>query len=66
MGRSGAMWTRPPWCGQFRTPDRNSYTGLGQLYVDNAAFKVRYDAKAPGLAEYLRDATAANATRHLD
>lgn len=51
---------------QFWTPDRTSYTGLGQLYVDNADFKARYDAKVPGLAEYLRDATAAYATRNLD
>ena len=50
---------------QFWTPDRESYTGLGRLYVDNPEFKARYDAKAPGLAEYLRDATAAYAARHL-
>ncbi len=50
---------------QFWTPDRTSYTGLGQLYVDDPEFKARYDAKAPGLAEYLRDATAAYADQHL-
>lgn len=50
---------------RFWTPDRASYTGLGQTYVDNPEFKARYDAKAPGLAEYLRDATAAYATQHL-
>lgn len=50
---------------QFWTPDRNSYTGLGQLYVDNPEFKARYDAKAPGLAEYLRDATTAYAAQRL-
>lgn len=50
---------------QFWTPDRTSYTGLGQLYVDNPEFKARYDAKDPGLAEYLRDATAAYADQRL-
>lgn len=50
---------------QFWTPNRTSYTNLGQTYVDNLEFKVRYDTKAPGLAEYLRDATAAYATHRL-
>jgi len=50
---------------QFWTPDRDSYTGLGRLYVDDPQFRERYDAKAPGLAEYLRDATAAYAARRL-
>lgn len=50
---------------QFWTPDRQSYTGLGQLYVDNPDFKARYDAKAPGLAQYLRAATAAYAEQRL-
>ena len=51
---------------QFWTPDRDSYAGLGQLYVDNPEFKARYDAKDPALAEYLRDATAAYADQRLD
>ncbi len=50
---------------QFWTPDRESYPGLGRMYVDNPEFKARYDAKAPGLAEYLRDATAAYADQRL-
>jgi len=50
---------------RFWTPDRQSFTGLGQLYVDNPEFKARYDAKDPGLAEYLRDATAAYAEQRL-
>lgn len=43
---------------QFWTPDRNSYTGLGELYVNNPELKARYDAKGPGVAEYRRAATA--------
>ena len=50
---------------RFWTPDRTSYTNLGQQYVDNPELKARYDAKAPGLAEYLRDAVAVYATLRL-
>lgn len=50
---------------QFWTPDRASYTGLGELYVEDPEFKARYDARAAGLAEYLRDSTAAYATARL-
>jgi len=50
---------------RFWTPDRRSYAGLGQLYVDDPQFKARYDAWAPGLAEYLRDAVAAYAAERL-
>lgn len=47
------------------TPDKNSYTNLGQRYVDDPDFRARYDAKAPGFAEYLRDAIAAYASHQL-
>ena len=50
---------------QFWTPDRESYTGLGQYYADSPEFRARYDAKDPRLAEYLRDAAAAYALAHL-
>lgn len=50
---------------KFWTPNRTSYTGLGQLYVDDPQFKARYDALATGLAEYLRDAAAAYAALRL-
>jgi len=50
---------------KFWTPNRASYTGLGQTYVDSPEFKARYEAKAAGLAEYLRDATAAYAGQRL-
>jgi hypothetical protein len=49
----------------FWTPNRESYTGLGKLYVDDPEFKARYDAQALGLAEYLRDAIAAYAADRL-
>ena len=40
------------------------HRGLGQMYVDDPRFKARYDGIAPGLAEFSRDAFAANAERH--
>lgn len=43
------------------TPDRTSYTGLGTLYVEDPELRERYEALAPGLAEYYRDAIAAYA-----
>ncbi len=51
---------------QFWTPNRASYTGLGQLFVDDPQFKQPYDALCPGLAEYLRDAMAAFAVARLN
>jgi hypothetical protein len=50
---------------QYWTPDRTSYANLGQMYIDNPGFKARYDAKASGLAGYLRDATAEYASQRL-
>jgi MerR family transcriptional regulator, thiopeptide resistance regulator len=40
------------------------HRGLGQMYVDDPRFTATYEAIAPGLAAYLRDAIAANADRH--
>jgi DNA-binding transcriptional MerR regulator len=53
------------WTCQFWTPDRESYPGLGQLYVDNPEFRAQFDAQDPGLAEYLRDGMAAYAHTSL-
>ncbi|RKT57945.1 MerR family transcriptional regulator [Saccharothrix australiensis] len=47
------------------TPNRESYTGLGRLYVDAPDFKVQFDARAEGLAEWVRDAIAAYAEARL-
>lgn len=40
----------------FWTPTAEAYRGLGQMYVDDKRFTATYDAVAPGLAVYLRDA----------
>jgi len=39
------------------------HCGLGEMYVADPRFARRYDAQAPGLASYLRDAILANARR---
>ncbi|PVU84242.1 MerR family transcriptional regulator [Cellulomonas sp. WB94] len=49
----------------FWVPNRESYTGLGQMYVDDPRFTATYDAFAPGLAPYLRDAMAVFAAAQL-
>ena len=49
----------------FWTPNRESYTGLGQMYVDDERFTATYDAFAPGLAPYLRNAMAVYADANL-
>ncbi len=53
-------WIRRSW-----TPNRESYTGLGRLYVDAPEFKAQFDAHAEGFAEYVRDAIAAYAATRL-
>jgi hypothetical protein len=51
--------------GPPRCPNRDSFTGLGQNYVDHPDFKARYNAKHPALAEFPRDAIAAYAQQRL-
>ncbi|MEU4740353.1 TipAS antibiotic-recognition domain-containing protein [Actinosynnema sp. NPDC023658] len=53
------------WICRSWTPNRESYTGLGQLYVDAPEFKSQFDAHAEGFAEYVRDAIAAYAQVRL-
>jgi DNA-binding transcriptional MerR regulator len=49
----------------FWTPTAEAYEALGQGYVDDARFAATYDAVAPGLAGYLRDAMAVYARERL-
>ncbi len=51
------MWTR--------TPSREAYVGLGQLYSDHPDFRARYEAVQPGLTEYLVGAMQSFADREL-
>jgi DNA-binding transcriptional MerR regulator len=47
------------------SPDKVSYTGLGQLYLDDPQYRARYDAQDPALAQYYRDAITAYAQQRL-
>ena len=49
----------------FWTPDAASYRGLGEMYVADPRFTATYDAVAPGLAVYLRDAIGHFASTRL-
>jgi MerR family transcriptional regulator, thiopeptide resistance regulator len=39
------------------------HRGLGDMYVNDNRFRAHYDALAPGLAQFIRDAAHANANR---
>ena len=47
------------------TPDRESYKGLGTMYVQDGRFTAFYDSETPGLAAYLARAMHAWADVHL-
>ncbi len=49
----------------FWTPDADAFAGLGQMYVDDPRFAATYEALAPGLAAFLRDAMAVYAGAKL-
>jgi DNA-binding transcriptional MerR regulator len=50
---------------RFWTPDARTFACIGQMYVDDERFTATYDAIAPGLAGYYRDAMAAYAQSRL-
>jgi hypothetical protein len=47
------------------TPNRESYTGLGELYAGDPRFRVNFDKTDPRLADFLRDAMKAYAEARL-
>jgi MerR family transcriptional regulator, thiopeptide resistance regulator len=49
--------------GRFFDCDQTMHRALGDMYVADARFTAHYDAQAPGLARYVRDAIHANADR---
>lgn len=53
----GRTWKTPPTA--------EAYAGLGRLYVENPDFHARYEAIAPGFAEWLAEAMAAYGRRVL-
>ncbi|WP_404380592.1 MerR family transcriptional regulator [Knoellia locipacati] len=48
----------------FYDLDHDFHRGLGDMYVADPRFMKTYEAIAPGLAQYVRDAIHANADRH--
>ena len=53
------------WLTTFWTPDRASYTGLGELDASEPSFREQIDAVDHTLADFYRDAMAVYAERHL-
>jgi hypothetical protein len=53
------------WVCNFWTPMRESYIGLGEMYVEDARFTAHYDEFAVGLAPFLRDAMQVYAVTKL-
>lgn len=54
------------WLTNFWTPNRESYTGLGDVYADDPRFRAKSDETDPRLAEFLRAAMAEYARTRLD
>lgn len=44
------------WIENFYPAPAELYTGLGQMYAEDERFRATYDAYAPGLADFMRDA----------
>lgn len=53
------------WISGMWTPNRESYTGLGDTYADDPRFRANFDRTDPRLAEFLRAAMAAYAQARL-
>ena len=53
------------WLCGFWTPNRESYTGLGNTYADDPRFRANFDRTDPRLAEFIRAAMAAYAQARL-
>lgn len=53
------------WLSGMWTPDRESYTGLGDVYADDPRFRENFDRTDPRLAEFLRTAMAEYARTRL-
>ncbi|GAB3453214.1 TipAS antibiotic-recognition domain-containing protein [Actinophytocola sediminis] len=54
------------WLSGMWTPNRESYTGLGDVYADDPRFRKNFDRTDPRLAEFLRAAMAEFARTRLD
>lgn len=50
---------------ELRAVSAEEYRAIGRSCVDNEQWRAAYEAKAPGLAAYQRDAIEAYATNRL-
>ena len=54
------------WVKQFWTPTRESYIGLGKLYLEHPDFTAFYNAYHPDLTSFLAEAMEVFANKNLD
>jgi DNA-binding transcriptional MerR regulator len=54
------------WITRHWTPNRESYTGLGDLYAEDPRFRTKFDRTDPRLARFLRAAMTEYARANLD
>jgi DNA-binding transcriptional MerR regulator len=54
------------WVKQFWTPTKQSYTGLGKMYLEHPDFTVFYNAFHPNLAKFLAEGMRIYAMQKLD
>lgn len=53
------------WICEFWTPNKDSYIGLGEMYVSDPRFTATYGKFAPGMAVFMRDAMRVWANANL-
>ena len=53
------------WICNFWSPNKESYIGLGQMYVADSRFNEHYENFAPGLASFMASAMESYAITHL-
>ena len=53
------------WVSVFWVPTKDSYIGLGQMYVSDPRFTQNYDKHAPGCAEFMAKAMQIYAEQNL-
>lgn len=61
----GAIRKHIDFISQFWTPSREAYLGLGETYVNDERFPAQFEAVAPGLAAFFREAMTLYAEARL-
>lgn len=63
VGKRQFDWIATAW---GRSPSKEAFQGLGQLYVDDPRFTANYDRYGEGTAEFVRDVMKVYAERNLE